>query len=329
VLTMDERRAVATRLERFLEAFVHGKSTERIGRWKTAAEQRLGVKLSIALKTSAASVRDQIVDAVRSLASFLVAIKQLDPPEAAQRLATSSVLQQLPIEERAGLVKELAAGASFFFEHPDLDPDGDLADKYLEDLASLHARTPPRAAGVEDALEDVAAYLRRPPRKMQSLVEKHYATALFERLPADAPQRRVPAAAARAALDLLVDSPARFLYGPVRLEWAEENRPDSITEQSLWLLGVDRRMLLFSAGDQPRVLWIGTSSDVHAQPVRQLLATACRLSGGQWQVPMASRPLAIRLSAGLVASYTSYFEPLLLTLGTATPQDSARSLRAT
>ncbi|MBW8884729.1 MAG: hypothetical protein JF612_08130, partial [Planctomycetia bacterium] len=315
VLTMDERRAVATRLERFLEAFIHGKSADSLGRWKTAAEQRLGIKLSIVLKTTAASVRDQIVDAIRSLASFLVAIKQLDPPEAALHLANSAVLRELPIEERAALANDVAAGASFFFEHPDLDPDGDLADKYLEDLASLNARTPPRAAGVEVTLDDVAAYLRRPPRKMQAMVEKHYATALFERLPADTPQRRVPAAAARAALDLLVDSQARFLYGPARLEWPEERRPEAINDQALWLLGVDRRMLLFSASDQPRVLWIGTATDVHVQPMRQLLATGCRLSGGQWQVSLASRPLAIRLSAGLVASYAAYFEPLLSMLG--------------
>ena len=31
---MDERRAIATRLERFLETFVHGKSADRIVRWK-------------------------------------------------------------------------------------------------------------------------------------------------------------------------------------------------------------------------------------------------------------------------------------------------------
>ncbi len=329
VLTMDERQAVATRLERFLEAFVHGKSSERIGQWKAAAEQRLGIKLSIALKTSSASVHDQIVDAVRSLASFLVAIKQLDPPEGAQRLAASNVLQELPVEERAALLKDVAAGASFFFEHPDLDPDGDLADKYLDDLAALNARTPPRAAGVEITLDDVAAYLRRQPRKMQALVEKHYAAALFERLPPDAPQRRVPAAAARAALDLLVDSPARFLYGPARLEWPDDSRPDPINDQSLWLLGIDRRMLLFSAGVQPRVLWIGTANDVSAQPVRQLLATGCRLSGGQWQVSLASRPLAIRLSAGLVASFGSHFEPLLSLLGAPALQDSTRRARST
>ena len=41
---------------------------------------------------SAASVRDQIVDAVRSLMSFLVAVKQLEPPEAARQLEHCSVL---------------------------------------------------------------------------------------------------------------------------------------------------------------------------------------------------------------------------------------------
>jgi hypothetical protein len=80
-------------------------------------------------------------------------------------------------------------------------------------------------------------------------------------------------------------------------------------------LGVDRRLLLFSAGDQPRVIWIGSAGDVYAQPVRQLLVTSCRLSGGQWQISLSSRPLGIRLSAGLVASYSAYFEPLLAMLG--------------
>ena len=317
VLTMEERRAIATRLERFLGAFVHGKSAERVARWKTEAEKRLGIKLSVALKTSSASVRDQIVDAVRSLASFLVAIKQLEPPEAARLLECSAVLHSLPIEERSPLLKQLADNASFFFEHPDLDPDGDLADKYLDDLAAMNARTPPRTVGIEDALDDVAAYLRRQPKKMQALVEQHYATALFERLPPDAPQRRVSAAAARAALDLLVDSaePARFLYGPAKLDWPESARGQDIGEGSLWLLGVDRRLLLFSAGRQPRVVWRGNSSDVRAEPLRQLLTTSCRLTGGQWQLAGAVQPLAIRLPAGLVASYGIYFRPLLALLG--------------
>src|SRR5262249_889562 len=76
ILSTDERRAVATRLERFLDAFIHGKSADRVGHWKTAAEERLGLKLSIAAKSLSHSVRDQIIDAAGSMISFLVAVKQ-------------------------------------------------------------------------------------------------------------------------------------------------------------------------------------------------------------------------------------------------------------
>src|SRR4029079_9043767 len=102
-----------------------------------------------------------------------------------------------------------------------------------------------------------------------------------------------------------------FLYGPAGIEWPEGMQSDAIIADPLWLLGVDRRLLLFSAGDQPRVIWRGNPGDVHAEPQRQLLVTNCRLTGGQWQWPSSVQPLGIRLPAGLVASYGTYFRPLL------------------
>ncbi len=316
ILTTDERRGIATRLERFLATFVHGKSSDRVGRWKTAAEQRLGIKLSVALKSSAASVREQLIDAARSLASFLVAVKQLEPPDAAKLLEKTRILAELPADARSEVLQKLSANASYFFEHPDIDPDGDLADLYLEDLAALHARTLPRAAQVEAMLDDVAAYLRRPSKKMQALIEKHYAAALAERLPADSSARRVPPSAARAALDLIGDAAQRadFLYGPATLEWPDDDRSPVAKLDSLWLLGIDRRLLLFSAGEQPRVIWNATAAEVHVEPCRQLLATGCRITGGKWELPQP-HPLAIRLSAGFAGSYSTYFAPLLSMLG--------------
>jgi hypothetical protein len=317
VLTMEERRAVATRLERFLEAFVHGKSAERVNHWKDGAERRLGIKLSVAMKSAAASVREQIQSAASSLVSFLVAIKQLEPREAVDSLSQSAVLHELSDGDRAELLAGLAENASYFFEHPDLDPDGDLADKFLDDLAALNAQIAPRAAGIEDTLTDMAAFLRRQPKAMQTLIDKHYISALFRRLPADTPQRRVPAAAARAALDLLADEtePPRFLYGPARLQWPDGSRPSANESDSLWLLGVGQRLILFSIGDQPRVVWRGAPGTVHAEAGRQLLATHCRLTGGQWQAPAIVQPLAIRLNGGLVANYSQFFRPLLSLLG--------------
>src|SRR5205823_4230113 len=180
----------------------------------------------------------------------------------------------------------------------------------------LHATTPPRAAGIEDTLDDVAAYLRRQPKKMQTLVESHYAAALARVLPAEAPQKKVSSAAARAALDLLGDlaEPARFIYGPAKLEWPEGVHPQ-LSDRELWLLGVGRRLLLFAAGDQPRVIWRGAASGVRAEQSWQLLTSSCRLTGGQWHLTAGIHPLAIRLPTGLIANYSTYFRPLLMMVG--------------
>jgi hypothetical protein len=315
ILTTDERRAVAARLEKFLEAFVHGKSAARVAEWKAATEQRLGVKLTVTLRSTQASVREQIVDSLRSLLSFLVGIKQLEPAEAVRYLESSALLAELPREERAPLLSQLVDHASFFFEHPDLDPDSDLVEKYLGDLAKLHAKIPPRTAGIEDTLDDVAAYLRYPPKKMQALIERHYANALTERLPEELPRNLTPAAS-RAALDLLADEsdPARFLFGPARLDWPEGVRGKFREDGQFWLIGVGQRAMLFTA-DQPGVIWQGTPASVHIEQQRQLLAACCRVTGGTWRLSGSAPPLAIRLPVGLMANYGTHFRPLFQWLG--------------
>jgi hypothetical protein len=310
VLTMDERRAVATRLESFLATYVPGHPAERIRHWQAAVEERLGVKLAVAPQSSAGNAREQIIAALRSLVSFLVAIKQLDPPEAVSHLEESLLLAEVPPDERPRILSDLAEQASFFFEHPDLDTASDLVDKYLDDLAALHARVPPRSASLEDTLRDVAAYLRHPPKKMQALIEKQYAACLAQRCPGGLPQR-VPPAAARAALDLLTDAdaPARFLLGPARLEWPDGVGGESLGQGQLWLLGRGEQSFLF-ATDPPRVVWQGTPSQLHLEQQRTLLGSSCRLTGGEWKL-LGTLPLAIRLPLPLLANYGAHFRPLV------------------
>ena len=307
VLTMDERHAVAARLEKFLDAFVHGKAADRVQKWKHAAEDRLGVKMTVALGPTTATVRTQLEDAVRSLASFLVGAKQLEPGELRQQLAASLVLGELPAADREGLIALLEENPPFFFEHPDLDPDGDLVGKYLEDLAALHARTSPRDELTEETLLDVAVYLRRERKAMRTLLDKEYASLLADRLAADAPMRKVPGQVARAALDLLEPGEqARFIFGNVSLERAKA--PAIEGADGLWLLGAGQRLVLFAAGPQPKVLWRGTPK-VKAEQGRNLLVSHCRLTGGHWASEAHVSP--IRVPAGLMTSYASYFRPLL------------------
>jgi hypothetical protein len=310
-LTAGERSAIAARLEKFLEAFVHGKSADRIGKWKQAAQERLGVKMTVALQPAAISVRQQLEDAARSLASFLVAVCQLEPDQIRGPLAATRILGELPLADRDELLAKLASDPPYFFEHPDLDPDGDLADLYLGDLAALHARTPPRDAQTEESLCDVAAYLRRPRKQMVALLEKHYAAALAERLVPEAPARKFPSPVTRAALDLLEPGEqARFLYPGVLLEWPEGEPPGRDDRAGLWLLGAGQRLVVFSAGDEPKVLWRGEAKSVRAEQSRNLLMTSCRLTGGEWLAGGAA-PSAIRIPTGLVSTYAGWFGPLL------------------
>ena len=47
-LALDERRAIAQRLERFLESFIHGKTGDRVTKWQGEVESRLDLKISVA-----------------------------------------------------------------------------------------------------------------------------------------------------------------------------------------------------------------------------------------------------------------------------------------
>lgn len=312
-LTMEERLAIAARLERFLETFVHGKSHDRLASWKTGVEGRLGIRLALAQATAPTNltVQAQIEDAVRSLASFLIGVKELEPSELALLSQHSQLLAELPGGEQQALIARLQDDPPFFFEHPDLDPASDLVQKYLEDLATLHVRTRPRDLQVEDSLVGVAAYLRRKPDEMRQLIKQRLKTYFAERLPADAPLRRVPGAVARVALDLLnPDENARFIYGNIALEWPPGIAGPQYDKQNLWLLGAGSRLILVLVADAPQLLWRGEGT-VRAELGRGFLNSSCRLTGGVWLPDPQQPPPAIRIGSTLVTNFGDLFKPLL------------------
>ena len=327
-LTMEERRAIAGRLEKFLAAFLHGKTPDRVQKWKQDVELRLNVKLLVAAQPTAHSVKAQLQDAVRSLASFLLGVKEFEPLALAELLAGTRLLAEFSQPDRAALLGQLLVDSPFFFEHPDLDPDSDLVLKYLEDLAALHVRTRPRHAQIEETLVDVAQYLRQEPRVMRGILQKQYAAQLAELLPADSPHRKAPPAAARAILDLLEPGEKpKFLYQGITVEWPAGVAGPTYAKQLLWLLGKETRLVLFVSDNQPKLLWCGerpARSDandpvplagddpVRLQAERGYLISACKLNGGKWLDGETLPPPTIRISGPLVSSYAAYFGPLEL-----------------
>ncbi len=312
-LSMSERQAIALRLEKSLATFIHGKSADRVTSWKRGVEERLGVKLATSLAPTSLSVRAQLDDGIRSLASFLIAAKQLEPGELRQYLATTQLLAELPEADREPLLTQLQQDPPFFFEHPDLDPDSDLVGKYLADLALLHARTSPRDELTEETLLDVAVYLRRERKQMQAILAKQYAALLADRLASDAPVRKFDGPIARAALDLLEPGEqARFLYPGVTLA-ADNGHPAGSDSPSLWLLGAGDRLIAFAIAPQPRVVWRGTPAAT-AEQCRNLVVSHCRLTGGA--TIDNGQPAELRIPTGLLSSYATYFRPLLAMLKT-------------
>jgi hypothetical protein len=310
-LLSDERHAIATRLEKFLDMYLHGRSADRIAAWKKGVEERLQVKLAVGLKPALQSVREQVSDAVRSLASYLVGEKDLEGEDLAPLITTSKIFAQLAEEERPKLLAALKENPPYFFEHPDLDPDSDLVGLYLDDLAALEARVPPHDPQREESLFAVAAYLRKDAKVLEALLTKHRTAYFTDRLHPESPLRKAPAHVMRAVLDLLTGETARFfLFNPVTLEWPGEKPPVEIKAGELWLLGTADKLLLFTAGTQPQLLWRG-DSQVQTEAVQKYLQTTCRLIGGEWLVPEVPAPTAIRLPLPLMTTYNNYLRPLL------------------
>lgn len=312
-LATEERRAIAARLERFTETFVHGKTADRMQKWKAAVERRLGVKVLVKVQSTSQSVKVQLEDAVRSLAGFLVGSKEREPTEIAAMLAPCKVVKDMGEPDRAVLLKKLEADAPYFFEHSDLDPESDLVLKYLDDLAYLHVHVRPRAANLEEALVEVAQYLRKAPKVMHSMLDTHYAAELARRLSPDSPTRKAPREVARAVLDLLeTGEQANFLYGGIKLVWPEGVVPPTSSQGAHWLLGASTRLVLFAVeDDEPKVLWTGEGR-VHLDAERGLLSSYCRLTGGKWVLDDGLVYPIIRIPGALVTPFNGYFRPLQL-----------------
>jgi hypothetical protein len=309
-LLSDERHAIAARLERFLDLHLHGRSAERIAAWKRGVEDRLQVKLTVGLKPALMSVREQVTDAVRSLASYLIGEKELEPQDLPPLLTTSRIFAELAEEDRSKLLDSLKENPPYFFEHPDLDPDSDLVGLYLDDLAALEARVPPHDPQREESLYAVAAYLRKDAKFLDGLLTKHRTAYFTDRLHPESPVRRAPGNVMRAVLDLMTGDTSRFfLYNPVAIDWPGDRPPVELRPSDAWLLGTSEKLVLFLVGAQPRLLWRG-DSQVQLEPVQKFLQNSVRLIGGEWLVPDVPAPQAIRLPLPLMTTYNNFVKPL-------------------
>lgn len=311
LLSAEEKMAIARRLERFLDAFIHGQTPERVSAWRSAVEDRLGVKLNIVSKADSLSVEDQTREAIRSLASFALAIKEREPDALPELLGYSQLFRDLPEEQRHATLAALSEDPPFFFEHPTLESTSPVASKYLHDLTVLAAKTAPHEAVIDEMLVDVAVYLRHDARRMRQMLDKQYVAWLADQLPVDAPERRFAPAVARAVLDVVgPHEQLRFVYGNVSFDWPEGAAGPNYSRQNTWLVGVADRLIVFTVGERPLLLW-RADGDAVAERVRGYLSGDVRLRGGKWLGDVRNEQPAVRVGGPMMGRHDAYFRPLL------------------
>jgi len=279
-LTPDERRSIARRLEAFLAAFRVREADRAFEPWARGVEERLDIRLRREPR-SAIPITDQYASAGRSLAGYLLETKQREPDDVPGLLADTRTLGALEPPRRGELLASIAVDPPFFFEHPDIDPNGPASDLFLDDLVRLAVRVPPHLGELDLPLANAALYLRRDPDAVRRKVDD-MSRARFLDLCDTAPPlgTRLTPAAVRAALDLVAPGERiRFIYGRLKLERAGAVEAD---RGVYWLLGVADRMVVFALrDDRPALVW---SNEVAAETERvdSWLGPACRLRGGAW-----------------------------------------------
>lgn len=309
-LTLAERQAVAARLERFGKSFVADRSFPALQRWQQAVEQRLDLKLSLGSGRQPRTQDEECEEGLRALASFLLEIKEQEPGELPDLLAHTQLSAQLAESRRTELCQRLQENPPFFFQPPDLDPANPIVDVFLDDLVALAVRVPPHHIDAAELLAEAAGYLRKDTKTLRLRLEQAYVQFLAERLPADAPLKRLPAAAAKAVLDLLsaAEQP-RFVYGGVSFPRATSAELRECRKGETWLVGVGARLVAFTLAEVPRLLWEGDASVV-ARCQRGYLVSDCELTGGAWLTGEPSTPPIIRVAGAAFAKYTNYFASL-------------------
>ena len=309
VLNNEERQAIATRLERFLAThFVDLNRTPAIEEWRDKIELRLNLKIDVdSSSTPAASMESEVNEALRSLASFLLGVKQLEVEQLGELLACGHLFRTLPENRQTAILAELTENPPYFFEHPNVNARSVVADQYLEDLVELEVQSTPRDGRVESMLENVAAYLRRDANEVHEILKRRFQNRLIDRIPDLPAPREIDTPIARAIMDLLDhSSQPLFLYDNVEIRSEGET-----VQTSLWLLGTSEELFLIQSTPSVEVLWRGNSTNASCECSRQYLQRSCRVRGGKWLQDVTATA-EIVLSGGWFSSIEASFQALLL-----------------
>ena len=305
VLNAAERRQIAERLEQIFHDDVRGRTQQRVDQWKTGLEQRLNVKINLDSHAAAErSNQENLAQAAGSLASFLLDIKQTDADQLGVILQNTRTIESMKPAMRADWLRAIQQHPPFYFEPPDLDPDADVIEDYLEDLTRLAFESAPYTPPTRDLMKEVANFLRQDEKKVLANFDETLIANMSHHLSHEQP-KQITADAANTLASLIDPAESvRFLYGDITVKPRMHNKKHV---PSLFLYANDSTCAIVSADDPLNKIWEWDETAKVSRHTR-LGQGHCRISGGKW---LDGTSRIIKIGLPVLSAYDTYFKPLL------------------
>ncbi|NLS94402.1 MAG: hypothetical protein GXX96_19775 [Planctomycetaceae bacterium] len=309
-LPVEQRREIAERLETFLKSYIADPNPKAVGRWRAGVEDRLDIALAPHPSTTVRPLREQRQSAIRSLAGYLLEIKQAEVETLRPLLEKTPLVASVPAEEQGSLWQNLADDPPYFFEAPDIVPGTPLVLEFTKDLVDLAVRVAPRYPVADELVLSTVVRLRGDARAVKRRLDARYVSELAGLLPDDAPRRHLPPDVARAVLDLLQgEDELHFVYGDVEPVAPGHIEPARVDRARTWLVGVGRRLVAFTMRDGPELLWEG-DRQVALELVKGRVRGACRIRGGRWVDPATDSTPTLLVRGRMLGGGKRYFAAL-------------------
>lgn len=313
MLDREKREQIAHKLEQFFTRYIHGAQEKDTAAWQQDVESRLDLKLSFSPANTNVSTEADVTAAVNSVYAFLTLVVGTSPQRAITAIEQTNLLNSLPLEKRAPLLKSLE-GTEARFEPPDLDPSAPLTKSFLQGLTECVVDENSWEQHVEQLVLETICYFRR---SLQDAVAMFDATCVqrLKQLSADdAKVRYLNPLQVRAALRSL-RAPAKLLaiYNGISVVQNGElvDLPDAAILVMTGETASTRQLLLLPDSNSQEPLWRG---DQRYQIRRRkgFLIDDCELIGGEWLQSGSPAPDSIVIAGSITGGgYHKSFAALL------------------
>lgn len=173
-LDAEQREGTAAMLERFVNEFCTSDDAPVLAVWRADLEDRLGVRLRIDLANHIPqkSAAEQLQDAVAFLYFFRSRVCSEADEQIRKELLLFELNRSLTPEMRIQLQR---SGRTLDeWSLPDLNPDSELVEGLLRDLARAVAKMGKYTEVAETAFSDAAAWYRRTPAESFAILDEAY-----------------------------------------------------------------------------------------------------------------------------------------------------------